>query len=192
MKVTAVKPSRSKGYLVLVLSDNDNTLRYTLREDEYADIGAPLRGAELSDGAVASLRLYDEGYRARIFALRSLSLAESSERALARKLALRGIRPTVVSEVVREMVSLGYVNESSQLTSFVERLANVDLFGPRRIVAKLTAKGYSSSSVRAAIDSLRSDGAVDFSRSREELIAKKLTRGATEEEIKKLLYKYGY
>ncbi|MBO5945567.1 MAG: RecX family transcriptional regulator [Clostridia bacterium] len=192
MRVTAVKPSRSKGYLVLVLSDNDKATRYTLREQEYTDVGSPMRGAELSDEAVESIRLFDEGYRARIFALRSLSLTDSSERALARKLALRGIRPSVVSEVVCEMVSLGYVNESSQLTAIVDRLANTDLFGPRRIMAKLTAKGYSPSAVRSAIDTLRADGSIDFSRSRAELIEKKLTRGATDDEIKKLLYKYGY
>ena len=192
MRVAAVKPSRSKGYLVLTLSDGIETSCYTLREEEYSIIGSPLRGAELSFDALSSLTLYDEGYRARIFALRSLSLTDSSERALARKLAMRGIRPTVVEAVVREMVSLGYINESDQLYRLALYAANHDLYGPRRIVAKLTSKGFSSADIRRTLNLLVDDGSIDFKRNSAELLEKKLTRGASSEEKKKLLYKYGY
>ena len=192
MKVTAVKPSRSKGYITLSVADGEDTLRYTLREEEYSMIGSPLRGAELSFDVLSDVKLYDEGYRARIFALRSLSLSDSSERALARKLSTRGIRPSIVGEVVREMVNLGYINESDQLYRLVLSAANHDLYGPRRIMAKLTSKGFSSSDVRHTVDRLLEEGSVDFKKNSASLIEKKLTRGATSEEKKKLLYKYGY
>ena len=90
------------------------------------------------------------------------------------------------------MLSQGYMDEARQIRRLVINEANNSLCGPRKILAKLMAKGYSGSAINSVMDELLASGEIDFSRSAEKLIAKKLTRGAADEEKKKLLYKNGY
>ena len=79
-----------------------------------------------------------------------------------------------------------------QLTSLVLREANTSLCGPRKIRAKLLSRGYRGEDITSVIDSLLRSGEIDFERSAELLLEKKLTRGATEDEKKAILYKNGY
>lgn len=109
-----------------------------------------------------------------------------------RKLISRGIGSGVAAEVAREMVCRGYINEERQLDRLIITEASRNLSGPRKIRAKLLTKGFTGEDIDAAIDRLTDSGEIDFKRSAELLIEKKLTRGATSEEIKQLLYKNGY
>ena len=121
-----------------------------------------------------------------------LSYGDNNERSLIRKLTARGIARERAEAVAREMSSLGYINEQRQLLNIVSKEANVNLSGPRRIRAKLISRGYRTADISSAIDELVRCGEVDFERSAELLISKKLTRDATDDEKKALLYKNGY
>ncbi len=192
MRVTYVRPGKSKGYLTVGLSDGEEKHSFTVSECDYTEAGSP-RPGDMADGdLVGALRHSDEIYRAHLYALRILSYADNNERTLVRKLISRGISSSLAVEVAHEMVSRGYIDEQSQLERLVLTEANRNLAGPKKIRAKLSSKGFSGSDIDDVIDRLCDSGEIDFKRSGELLVEKKLTRGATDEEIKQLLYKNGY
>lgn len=193
MKVIYIRPAKSSGYLsVGIMTDEEEKRAFVVSEEDYAEAGAPMTADELSPSAYTLIAASDERYRARMAALRILSYADNNERSLIRKLVGKGISYATAEDVAHEMVGRGYINEQKQLMRLVAYEANTALSGPRKIRAKLSLKGYKTADIECAMDELTSSGEVDFERSAAALREKKLTRGATEEEIKKLLYKYGY
>ena len=192
MRVVYVRPGRSRGYLTVGLSDGEEKHSFTVSEYDYLEAGSPRPGDAADGDTVSALKHSDEVYRANLYALRILSYADNNERTLVRKLISRGISPTLATEVAHEMVRRGYINEQSQLERLVLSEANCNLSGPVKIKAKLLSKGFAGSDIDGVMDRLCDTGEIDFERSGRLLIEKKLTRGATDEEIKKLLYKNGY
>ena len=193
MKVVNVRPAKSDGYIMLtVLDGSGEKKRLTVSEEDYAESGMPMANDTPSQRDALVLLSSDERYRARLFALRILSYSDNNEKTLVRKLISRGIGAECASDVAREMVSVGYINEQRQLMRLVAYEANTALSGPRKIRAKLRSRGYSATDIDLAIENLTHSGEIDFERSSGQLVEKKLTRGATDEEIKKLLYRYGY
>ena len=164
----------------------------TVPEGVYSELGSPRTGDSTEPECYRILLSEDEKYRASMYALRILSYADNNLRTLIRKLCERGISRPVAEEVAEEMLSRGYVNEHDQLMRLIKREANENLNGPRKIKPKLMARGYSGADIDRAMHELCETGEVDFELSRRRLVEKKLTRDATEEEIKKLLYKNGY
>lgn len=192
MKVANVRPGKSKGYITVVISSDGDRQSFNISECDYAEAGSPRPSDTVDSDMLSVLRRSDEEYRARLYALRILSYADNNERTLVRKLVSRGISSSLAAEVAREMVSRGYIDEKRQLERLILAEANRNLTGPRKIRLKLAAKGYSPEDIDGTIERLSESGEIDFERSSELLIEKKLTRGATDEEIKKLLYKNGY
>lgn len=191
-KVISVKRARSKGYLTVTVVGEGESLPLTVSEAEYSEAGSPLTDDVLTAAELSVLKSADERYRATLFALRALGTAPHSRAALCRKLTARGFSRETAKSVTDEMCGLGYLNERAELLRLVARESAATLAGPEKIKAKLAARGYSRSDIECAIDTLTASGEVDFSRTAELLVAKKLTRGATDEEKKKLLYKNGY
>ncbi len=192
MQVKAVRAGKSQGYLTVVVTDGEERKTFTVSERDYLEAGSPRPGDYLDGDMLAALSHSDEVYRARLHALRILSYADNNERTLVRKLVSRGISHSLATEVAHEMVGRGYIDEQRQLERLIITEANRNLIGPHRIKAKLTAKGYRGSDIDGIIEQLCDSGEIDFDRSRRLLIEKKLARGATDDEIKKLLYKNGY
>ena len=108
------------------------------------------------------------------------------------KLRARSISDKTANEVVSEMLALGYIDEQRQLARLISDEANRKLLGPRKITPKLISKGYSMSSIREALEGLVNLGEIDFGENRDRLLEKHLGDSLDEEEIKKLLFKYGY
>lgn len=193
MKIVGVRPAKSAGYItVLALDGSGEKKSLTVSEQDYAEAGMPMANDTLSQRNTLILLSSDERYRARLFALRILSYSDNNEKTLVKKLISRGIGADAAVSVAHEMVSLGYIDEQRQLMRLVAHEANTALSGPHKICAKLRSRGYSATDIDRAIENLTRSGEIDFERSSAELINKKLTRGATDEEIKRLLYKYGY
>ena len=192
MKLSFVKASRSKGYLVLGIIDGAEKRIYTVSESAYSEIGSPNPPCEVDFGMLELICNADECYRAKSLALKLLSYADNNERTLTTKLVSRGIKRDVAHDTVAEMVRLGYVDEKRQLERLILKEANGSLAGPKKLVPKLMAKGYSRSDIDSVMYRLCENGEIDFQKNREDLIAKKVTRGATEEEIRAILYKNGY
>ena len=90
------------------------------------------------------------------------------------------------------MVSLGYIDEARQLRRLITEDANRKLLGPRKIIPRLMAKGYSLSDVKKEFTALTDSGEIDIDKNKELLLSKYLGESRDPEETKKLLYKYGY
>ncbi len=192
MKITYIRPSKEKGYLTVGISDGEEKLRLSVRERDHRECGAPLTGDNLTRDTLYALKASDEEYRARKKALNILSFGDNSEKMLEYKLSRAGIGRECAKGIVREMVSLGYINNERQLDSLISNLVNVSNLGKMKIIPKLSAKGYSRSDIEARIDELVLRGEIDFELARARLIEKRLPPDADEEEIKKLLYKNGF
>ncbi len=192
-KVIYLKASKTDGLYLMGVHDTEtgessrlvlNTLRYPVLLDIRV-------GDELDCDIYSQALCSDEEYRARKKALSLLAYSDKNERTLMRKLAEHGISREMAENVTHEMVSRGYINEESQL----ERLILSDaarFYGPRKILARLAGKGYSTSDIKRVIGLLCESGELDFEDYSTRLVEKKYPDGCSEEERRALLYKHGY
>ena len=190
MRVIYIRDSKSRGYLRIGLSDGEKKSEYTVSESEYKELGSFMAGDEVSD--IEALELCDMRYRGTLYALRILSFGDNNIPTLRRKLIAKSISASVAEEICEQMAGLGYINEERQLEKLIEREANVTLCGRKKIFAKLLTKGYRKEKIERVLSLLISQGRVDFKESEKKLIEKKFPDGASEEEIRALLYMNGY
>lgn len=187
-----IKKKENSTLLLLGVSEEGESARYTVDESVYENVGAPQRGEELSDSQLWEIAFADEYYRAKKKALSLLSLADNNRRTLKVKLLRYGIRREIADGVVSEMVSLGYVDEERQLERLILKEANKRLVGPYKIIPKLARRGYGAEDIRRAISALVQSGELDFNENKRMLIEKKLPVRYDCEELRALLYKQGY
>ena len=150
------------------------------------------RGDEVSGAVLFEIKADDSLYRATKKALSYLSVSDVSERGLVMKLRRAGFSREVAESVAADMQGHGYINEKRQLERLILREANEKLRGKRVIVPRLIAKGYSQRAVNEVLDELILRGEVSFSENAKRLCDKLLPDKTSEDEVKKLLYKYGY
>ena len=191
MKVLYLTKTKDKGYTSIAVLTDDGKERI-VASDVTVEKMQIVNGSLLSEDEESILREEDVLYRARKKALNILAYGDNSRRALYDKLIRAGFSRGTSSEVVSEMVSLGYINEKRILERLILNEVNLNLSGKAKIIPKLIAKGYSRSLVEETVRELSERGEIDFSLSRRRLIAKKLGDSPDPEEVKKLLYKYGY
>lgn len=187
-----VRDAKETNLLLLGISEEGESARYTVNLSTYREIGAPSAGDELDGEQLAAIKYTDELLRAKKKALNILAFADNNRRTLTMKLHRAGFGREITEAVVAEMVEREYINESRQLERLILNEANVKLRGPGRIIPTLAAKGFSSSDVREALASLEESGEIDFSKNARLLLEKKLPDNADEEEVKKILFKNGY
>ena len=190
-KIIYIKESKTKGYLVIGIKDGEDKTPLTVNAAAYADIGSPALGEELDPDTLEALTKENQRFLALKKALYLLSFSDNSERNLRYKLMRAGYPRDVVDFAVSEVLRLGYINEQRQLERLILSEANSKLFGPKKIISRLVAKGYSPGDVRVAIEALSDSGEVDFDLNRTRLL-EKLPDGYSDEDMYKLLYKYGY
>ena len=188
--VLFVRPAREKGAFVLGLSDPEE--RFTVGHALYHELGEVRGGDALSSESVERIKKEDESRRARKAALSLLSYADNSRRRLFEKLRRKGISAEIAERTVSDMIGEGLLSEERQLESAVLSLAEHRLFGPYRILADLSSKGYRGEDIRAAIHAAMEKGDIDFNQNLARLFEKKLGENATEEEKRKLKFTYGY
>lgn len=191
-RIVYIRDDKEKKLLNLVVEEAQVHTRYSISYALYIRLGRPVRNEELSSSAMTDIKYCDECYRAKKKALSYLALADNNERELVLKLVHAGYRRDIAEQTVEEMVGLGYIDETRQLERLIAREARVKLSGPRKICARLGAKGYSQSNIKDVMRSLVDCGEIDFDSIKEELCARKLADPDDTEEKKKLLYKYGF
>lgn len=190
MRLKHFKNSNAKGYLVLTVEDDGADERFCISERQYADIGSPLIGDELTDEVFRSIASLDETNRAMKKALGILSFGDNSRKNLFIKLRRAGFSSKISEKVSGEMIALGYINEERQLRRIIENEVNSRLTGPRKFTKKLYEKGYSVSKIIEITNELARSGEIDLDLSRKRLIEK--YSPLTEEETRALLYKQGF
>jgi SOS response regulatory protein OraA/RecX len=103
-----------------------------------------------------------------------------------------GFSRDAADEVIADMLREGYINERRQLERLIESEVKRNLIGPKKLIPKLLAKGFSRTDINDALDALAADGVIDFSEAKRQLVMKKLGDSPDSEEVKKLLYKHGF
>lgn len=191
-KLDYIRISKDKKLLLLGVSEEGERYRFTVSEGMYISIGSPTNGSILSDEDLSLIRKEDERIRASKKALSLLSYSDNNEKQLTQKLVRSGFSFELSDSVAKEMVSLGYIDEDRQLCRLILKEANTNLLGYRRILPKLISRGYSSKKIKEVTERLVKDGEISFKENAKKLIEKRLSKNATTEEKKTLLYKNGY
>lgn len=125
---------------------------------DFADLR--LAKGEVSEECFDAVLEVSKRYAARRRAMYILSYGGCSESRLAQKLRAKGIEAAIAKSVASELAEEGYLNEQGDAQREAERNA-AKLWGERRIVADLRAKGYASDAIRDAMDALCEQ--IDFS-----------------------------
>lgn len=192
MKVLYVRPSRSRGYTVIgLISASHDKENYTVPDAVVSEYNISL-GEQTDEDTYLEIKAQDEIFRAKRKALSILAYGDNSRRMLYTKLIRSGFSRELSQRTVDEMCAYGYINERERLARLITDEVNIHFTGRAKILAKLTAKGYSRRDIEDTISELSSNGEIDFSEARQRLIEKYLPDGATDEQIKKLLYKNGH
>ena len=182
---------KTKNLLLLGISEEGESARYTVSAALYASLGSPSRGSEIPDSLMEKIRKYDLEYRARKKALDLLSIADNNKKSLKMKLLRAGFDKELAEKVTEEMSARGYINEDRQLKRLILSEAGKKR-GPKRILSFLSSKGYSIDAIKKSIASLTDSGELDFAEIKEELISLAKEKGQSYDDIKKLLYKQGF
>lgn len=191
MTVIYIRAGGSKGYLRVGVSEDGEKYSFTVSESEYREAGSPLTRDNLTREAFNILQYADMRYKAKLKALRILSYGDNSEGMLKRKLCISGIKREIAEETVCECVRLGYINADRQLERLIINEVNIRCYGMGKILPKLISKGYMRSDIERVAGGLSERGEIDFDEAKARLISK-LPEDASDEEIKKALYKNGY
>ncbi len=147
-----------------------------------------------------SMEIYDEiAHAAQVFSalkrgISVLSFGTCSEKALIAKLRSKGFDRGIAEEAVGELVSRGLLDAKSDAYREAQKQA-AKLWGEKRIVAELYAKGYSGEAIAEAMSALADDG-VDYIANCRALIDKKYGEFPTEQSARQkaisALIRYGY
>ena len=88
-------------------------------------------------------------------AYRLLSMRPHSEKELEKKLREKGFPAVVIKETLEKLHDLKYLNDASFATGWVRNLATNKLWGNRKIIASLQAKGVAAQLIDDAIAAAR-------------------------------------
>ena len=191
MKIVYIRESQAKGVYSVGVSCDGNISKYSILARDI-DTTYLTPGCPVDDELLGQIISSDECYRATRVALRLLSVGIESLRGLALKLSARRIGRDTIKRVTDYIISCGYINEKRDIRELLLSLANTCLFGERKLVARLVGRHYRLGMVESVLGKLVRDGEIDFAENARRLIEKKLPEDSSPEEIKKLLYKYGY
>ncbi len=182
---------KNKCTVILEIMAGNEKRKYTVSEGTYRNIGCPLSGEEIDEDMMLTVSEEDGRRRALEKALNILAYADNNEKMLYIKLMHHNFSHAEASFATEECVRLGYINEGRQIENAV-RSAYSRLEGPYKITARLARRGYTQRAVRAVIDAMVESGEIDFKAQRARLLREKLPDGASTEETKKILHRYGY
>ena len=190
IRIVYIKETKEKNVLSLGISEGEELSRFVLDAAFILELGLAVGEIDESDyERIKSRDLYIRGKRK---ALSLLAFSDNSKKTLTVKLLRFGLNRAMADRIVSEMCDLGYINEDAQLSRMIERLANGQLMGPKKIISRLASKGYSPSDIKRAMREMCDFGEIDFSENKRRLLEKySVTDGDTDLE-NKILYKNGF
>ena len=189
--VLSVSPSGEQAVTVSVCREG-SAVTVTVGRSVWERLSSPEAGEVLSPRALDELLLSGRRREAYRIAVRLLEGGDMNARTLASKLVRRGVLKDDALFAVNRMRELGYINEREQAERYAASMARRNLWGRRRIIAELTARGYSSEDAVHGVQAAEADGRIDFQKGRTELIHRLSRRGIAEDKLRAALYRYGY
>ena len=190
IKIVYIKETKEKGILSLGVSEGEEISRFTLDASFVAESG--LAVGEIDDQDLIGIKSRDLYIKGKRKALSLLAFSDNSKKTLMVKLLRFGLDRAMAESIVSEMCDLGYINEDAQLFRMIERLANGQLIGPKKILARLVSKGYSPSDIKRAMREMTDSGEIDFAENKRLLLEKYSVEDGDTELENKILYKSGF
>ena len=183
------------AYRVAVSYEDKGSLhkrRLTVSKRDYEEADCPSVGDEVDDDVYRILCRETDVTEALERAYSLLDFSDNSEAALRQKLLRRGYLRESIDEAIATLKARNVLSDEALLSRYVVSLAEKKLYGRRKIVAALLAKGFRADDVRHALDNAVACGDVDFDAIRSRLIEKKLGASPDKEEVYALLRKQGF
>ncbi len=149
MKVTEILPQKNNKHRVSVFVDNE----YAFSLDETDAVKLKVKvGTELSEADIKRLTMEGNFTKARDYAFSVLSHKMLTEKQLIDRLTEKGYDKAVSSEVVRELCSLGYINDEEYARLFLEH-CKAKLWGKKKISYEMKQKGLSDETIALCLES---------------------------------------
>ena len=189
--VLSVSPLGERA-VTLAVVEGDSAVTITVGRSVWERLDCPTEGDVLSPDALLALRRAGKRREAYGIAVRLLEGGDMNRRTLLNKLIHRGVSREDAAFAVNRMQELGYIDELSQAERYAASMARRNLWGRRRIVAELRARGYSEENAEAGVDAAARAGAIDFAKNRGELLRRLSARGFEGDRLRAALYRYGY
>ena len=191
-EVRAVKRAGKDAVSLTVALDGGGEVSLSVPASLYERLGAPGVGTSLSDTVLPELVRASEYRLACRHAIRILEYGDNNARTLRDKLIRKGVSREIAAETVERMVSLGYIREGEQARRLAVGYARRNLWGERKIVSALIAKGYSRPDADAAVRDAVDGGEIDFGEIKKTLSKRCRSRGLPDEKIRATLWRYGF
>ena len=186
-----------RGYFDMTRADLMEFLQKFLGEDVRSAVRP---GAELDflplfvdDEAEGELEALTEKLKAIKYASYILGIGDKSEKQLRTKLKTKGYSTRAIDEAFDVLRRNGYICDERTCKRKCELLANGKLFGRRRIISELMAKGYPYSLCEATVDEQEIDFEANLA-----LLYEKISKGENlldweqKKKISDKLLRYGY
>ena len=190
--VSAAKRAGKDAVSLTVALDGGGEVNLSVPASLYERLGAPGVGTSLSDTVLPELLHASEYRLACRHAIRILEYGDNNARTLRDKLIRKGVSREIAAEAVEKMVSLGYIREGEQARRLAVGYARRNLWGEKKIVSALIAKGYSRPDADAAVRDAVDGGEIDFGEIKKTLIKRCRSRGLPDEKIRATLWRYGF
>ncbi len=190
--VSAAKRAGKDAVSLTVALDGGGEVNLSVPASLYERLGAPGVGTSLSDTVLPELLHASEYRLACRHAIRILEYGDNNARTLRDKLIRKGVSREIAAEAVERMVSLGYIREGEQARRLAVGYARRNLWGEKKIVSALIAKGYSRPDADAAVRDAVDGGEIDFGEIKKTLIKRCRSRGLPDEKIRATLWRYGF
>lgn len=174
--------------------DNTEIKQLYISSSQYYDCGRPQEGQiteEFYDRLETMSQMYDAVRKGAYL----LGYSASNKSRLLRKLVSKGISEENASLAVEYLSDKGYIDELSQVKRLILRMADKNMYGKRRIISELFAKGYAREIISEAFESIEDD--IDFESNKKELVRAKfegqdIHDPKVKQKIYSLLRRYGY
>ena len=190
--VSAAKRAGKDAVSLTVALNGGGEVNLSVPASLYERLGAPGVGTSLSDTVLPELLHASEYRLACRHAIRILEYGDNNARTLRDKLIRKGVSREIAAEAVERMVSLGYIREGEQARRLAVGYARRNLWGEKKIVSALIAKGYSRPDADAAVRDAVDGGEIDFGEIKKTLIKRCRSRGLPDEKIRATLWRYGF
>ncbi len=117
--------------------------RYLGEKPEFFTEGDDIFPIFADEKVRSELEALDEKLRVIKYSLYILGISDKSEKALREKLRIKGFSPTATDAALEVIKKNGYLCDESFCRRKCEILASSKLFGRRRLISELLAKGFS-------------------------------------------------
>ncbi|MBR3933839.1 MAG: regulatory protein RecX [Clostridia bacterium] len=153
MKVTDVSPQKNNSLRVSVFVDGEYSFSLDAAEAVLKGIKT---GKELSAKDIKNLLMDCEFSKARDYALGVLSHKAITSHLLMQKLLEKGYDQIIAVEVINELTDLGYIDDFSYATMFLEYCME-KVWGKKKIRFEMKNKGLSDEIIEDVIETIDDD-----------------------------------